>query len=289
MTYEDEENAPHVTIVIPAFNEADTVAQTVGELRRLYPAHELLVVDDGSTDDTGGLAREAGARVLRNAVNRGYGASLKQGMRKARGSIVVFIDADGQHDCRDVARLVEHLDDNDMVIGARTGKATTTQRKPGKWLLSVVAQHLVGQRIPDINSGLRAFRREEALRYLAILPNGFSLTTTLTLAMLKDGYAVHFVPITIQPRGGGRSTVKYFRDGMKTLLLILRAIMLFNPLKIFAPLSALLFLFGLAYTVATLVAEQNISDAGMLLLLSGLGALALGLLADQIANLRRGG
>ena len=163
------------------------------------------------------------------------------------------------------------------------------QRRPGKWVLVKVAQFLVDRKIPDLNSGFRAFYREDALRYLSLLPNGFSLTTTLTLAMLKDGYSVDFVPIQIQPRSGGRSTVNFFRDGLKTLLLIMRAVMLFNPLKIFVPLAGILFLGGAVYTTVTLIMETNLSDAGLLLILSSLGVLGLGLLADQIANLRRAG
>ncbi|MCX8038523.1 MAG: glycosyltransferase family 2 protein [Candidatus Sumerlaeia bacterium] len=278
-----------VTVVLPAYNEAETIALTIRNLRRLYPDYEVLVVDDGSGDDTAQIAEREGARVIRNRINRGYGAALKQGMRKAAGDLIVFMDADGQHDPADVARLVEALKDCDMVIGARSPEDQVAIRKPGKWLLSVAAEFLAGQHIPDINSGFRAFRRKEALRFLPFLPNGFSLTTTLTLAMLKDGCIVDYVPIRVAPRAGGKSRVRYVKDGIRTLLLISRIAMLFNPLKIFVPVSAFLLGIGLFYTAYTAVTSTNISDSSILLLLSGLGTLLFGFLADQISNLRRGG
>jgi len=279
----------NITVILPAFNEQSCIAQTVSKLLQMYPEYEILIVDDGSDDDTANVAETEGARVIRNHVNKGYGASLKQGMRKAKGDIVVFMDADGQHDCKDVARLIEGLEDNDMVVGERSKEDMVTVRKPGKWILSFVADYLVGQHIPDINSGFRALYREDGLKYLAILPNGFSLTTTITLAMIKEGRDVKYVPIQIFPRGGGRSCVRYFRDGVKTLLLISRVIMLFNPLKIFAPLSMMFFLIGGLYTLFTLIFTTNITDTSILLLLSGFGFLFFGLLADQISNIRRGG
>ena len=281
--------APSVTVILPAFNEEKNIPLTVSRLLEMYPEYEILVVDDGSEDDTAKLAETEGAQVIRNRVNKGYGASLKQGMRKAKGDIVVFMDADGQHDCKDVSRLVEGLDGCDMVVGERSKEDMETIRKPGKWILSVVADFLVGQHIPDINSGFRAFYREDGLSYLPILPNGFSLTTTLTLAMMKEGRDVRYVPIRIFPRGGGQSRVRYFRDGAKTLLLISRVIMLFNPLKIFAPVSAILLFLGVLYTAWTIIYLSNITETSILLLLSGLGTFLFGLLADQLSNIRRGG
>ena len=281
--------SPSITMILPAFNEEENIQLTVSKLLEMYPDYEVLVVDDGSEDDTAKLAESEGAQVIRNRVNKGYGASLKQGMRKAKGDIVVFMDADGHHDCKDVARLVEGLDGCDMMVGERSKEDMETIRKPGKWILSVVADFLVGQHIPDINSGFRAFYREDGLSYVPILPNGFSLTTTLTLAMMKEGRDVRYIPIRILPRGGGQSRVRYFRDGAKTLLLISRVIMLFNPLKIFAPVSAVLLLLGVLYTAWTIIYLSNITETSILFLLSGLGTFLFGLLADQLSNIRRGG
>ncbi|GAH49821.1 unnamed protein product, partial [marine sediment metagenome] len=255
-----------VTVVLPAFNEGQTIAKTVSELRRMYPEYEILVVDDGSTDNTAELAEQKGARVVRNRANSGYGAALKQGIRRAEGEIVVFMDADGQHDCCDVARLVEGLKDSDMVVGQRSKDDIVAKRKPGKWILSAVANYLAGQHIPDLNSGFRAFCRADGLNWIPLLPNGFSLTTTLTLLMLKDGQDVRYIPINVSHRSGGKSQVRYLRDGVRTLLLIARVIMLFHPLKIFVPLSAVLFLLGGAYTLFTIITTLNITETSILLL-----------------------
>jgi hypothetical protein len=176
-----------------------------------------------------------------------------------------------------------------MAIGERPGEAILAVRRPGKRVLSILADYLVGRRIPDINSGFRALYRKDGLAYLPLLPNGFSLTTTITLAMLRDGREVSYVPINVQPRSGGKSTVRYAQDGTKALLLMLRVIMLFNPLKIFAPISAGLLLVGGSYSIYTLVSETNISDSSILLVITGLLFLFMGLIADQIASLRRGG
>ena len=278
-----------VSVLLPAFNEGETISSTVRRLKEICPEYEVLVIDDGSTDDTASVAEAEGARVIRNKSNRGYGAALKRGMCQAGGKIIVFMDADGQHDCRDIKRLLEALKESDMAVGARSKEDMVAHRKPGKWLLAAVADYLAGQPIPDINSGFRAFYREDGLRYLAILPNGFSLTSTITLAMMNDGREVAYIPLKIFPRSKGRSTVRYFYDGGRTLLLILRVIMLFNPLKIFVPLSIILFLLGGLYTVIMLVLFSNIADTTTILLLAALGTLFVGLIADQISNIRRGG
>jgi glycosyltransferase involved in cell wall biosynthesis len=277
-----------VSLIIPAYNEAETIGGVVKDFLGKYPDFEVLVIDDGSTDDTATIAKEHGAKAIRREMNRGYGASLKEGVRKASGDIVLLMDADGQHSCDDIKRLLDEMAENDMVVGKRNKKAIKAIRKPGKWILMKVADLLVNQKIPDINSGFRAIDRNLALKYLPILPNGFSFTTTITLAMIKDARNVKYIPIEVSVRQGGKSYVSYFKDGVKTLLLIFRVIMLFNPLKIFVPISAAVFGIGVIYTLYTLVSSTDITDISIILLLSGLGMFMFGLLADQIANIRRG-
>src|SRR5581483_10165500 len=237
----ETESRANVSIVIPAFNEEQSLPGVLAELRAwMQRGAEVIVVDDGSTDKTARVAADAGARVIRHRHNRGYGASLKSGIRAADHDIVVTFDADGQFDTNDIAKLVEALNDSDMAVGVRPhGAGSPTLRKPGKWLLGKTANYLAQTRIPDLNCGFRALPTETALHFLNLLPNGFSFTTTLTLAMFKDGYNVAYLPITVRPRTTGKSSVRV-ADGFNTLLLIIRIIALFDPLKVFLPASGLL-------------------------------------------------
>ena len=180
--------------------------------------------------------------MIRHRHNKGYGAALKAGIRAAAREIVVTFDADGQFDTNDITKLVDALEESDMAVGVRPqGAGSPTIRKPGKWLLSRTANYLAETRIPDLNCGFRALRVETAKRFLNLLPNGFSFTTTITLAMFKEGYNVAYLPIVVHPRTAGKSSVRV-ADGFNTLLLIIRIIALFDPLKVFLPTSALLFL-----------------------------------------------
>lgn len=278
---------PTVTIVMPAFNEAETIGEVVRGLRERYPDWPVVVVDDGSRDSTAAQAESAGATVVRHAANRGYGAALKSGVRRAGGEIVVFCDADGQHDPADLGRLVEMMDGRDMVVGARPqGEGTTRARRPGKWILGATANLLVGEHIQDINSGLRAVRRPLLERFLHILPDKFSFSTTITLALLKDGFSVVFVPVRASPRAAGRSEVRFVRDGFGTLLLVLRTIMLFDPLKVLLPASLVI---GAAALVSFCIdlTDFNLTDTTILLSLSALLVFFFGLVADQVAAIRR--
>ncbi|HZQ05226.1 MAG TPA: glycosyltransferase family 2 protein, partial [Anaerolineae bacterium] len=213
------QSAPSVSIILPAFNEAQGLPAVLDSLRGwMERGAEIIVVDDGSTDRTAQVAADAGARVIRHRNNKGYGAALKSGIRAAEHDIAVTFDADGQFDANDVGRLVEALQASDMAVGVRPqGAGSPTLRKPGKWLLSKTANYLAQTQIPDLNCGFRALRLETARRYLNLLPNGFSFTTTLTLAMFKDGYNVEYVPITVRPRTTGTSRVR-IADGFNTLL-----------------------------------------------------------------------
>ena len=239
---------------------------------------------------TGEVAARAGARVIRHRNNKGYGASLKAGIRAAENEIVVTFDADGQFDPADIPILVAALSDTDMVVGVRPkGADTPTIRKPGKWLLLKTANYLAQTQIPDLNCGFRALRTETARKFLNLLPNGFSFTTTLTLAMFKDGYNVEYIPIKMRPRTSGSSRVRP-ADAFNTLLLIIRIIALFDPLKVFLPVSGFLFIVALLYWILDSVklGRVNIPSGAVVLLVSAVLVFLFGILADQLSALRRG-
>ncbi|MCB9766572.1 MAG: glycosyltransferase family 2 protein [Candidatus Omnitrophica bacterium] len=280
---------PTYSVLVPAFNEAQTIHEVVDAIRSQHPDFEVIVIDDASTDSTGDLAEEAGANVIRRKTNQGYGAALKEGLRQAKGEFVLFMDADGQHRAEELSKLIEEIEGADMVVGSRPKEILVRSRSWGKKFLAWIANYLSRQEIPDLNSGFRILRKEAALSYLPILPNGFSLTTTITLAMLKDGREVRYVPIEGSPRKGGESQVRMVRDGMGTLLMILRVIMLFDPLRVFTPIALVQIVLGVLYTLYTVVSDTNITETSPMLLLSGFGFLFFGLLADQVSNLRRGG
>ena len=283
---------PEVTILIPAYNEAAAIGDVIASVQRvrrsLGRSSELLVIDDGSLDDTGRIAAAAGARVLAHSYNSGKGAALKTGIEAASGETVVVVDADGQHDPEDIRWLLAHRPAYAMVMGdrGRGGGASPLWRTPGKAVLGVVAELLVGRKIPDLNCGLRAVDRRLALRMLPILPNGFSFETTLTVAMLKAGYATTWVPIQVAPRIG-RSTVRV-SDGFNTLLLMVRLISLFSPLRVFLPISGLTLAIGIWYMVESYLLFQEASVKALIAMLASALFFLFGLLADQIAALRRG-
>jgi glycosyltransferase involved in cell wall biosynthesis len=286
---------PSISIIIPAYNVEGSIGNVLEGLRAWRDRAEIIVIDDGSTDRTAEIAERAGVRVIRHRVNKGYGAALKAGIRAARGEVIVMMDSDGEHDAAQIQALLDAMPDNEMVVGARgKGSHAPLLRRPGKWILSKVANYLAETNIPDLNSGLRAFRKDIVLRFMPILPNGFSFTTTLTLALFKEGYNIAYVPITTTPRVG-KSTVDPIRDGINTLMLIIRIIALFDPIKVFLPMSIVLFLIGVAYWIASgvyryasnIVPAFHIPTGAMLMLLSAVIVFMFGILADQVSAMRR--
>lgn len=276
-----------VSIIIPAYNEEEGLGSTLMELMPLADERgwEVLVIDDGSTDRTGELVLEHKAKLISHPYNKGYGASLKSGIRNASGEVVVMMDSDGQHSGADIDALLEHIDRYDMVVGARKGDVLV--RAPGKKLLSMVANFLSGMKIPDLNSGFRAFYREAVKSFIHFCPNGFSFTTTITLAYLRESFNVKYVPIEAETRVGRPSSVKFFRDGYKTFLLIIRVIVLFNPLKVFIPASMFLLLAGTAFTIYGIIIYGRAPNTGILIILSSIILFFMGILADQISSIRR--
>jgi glycosyltransferase involved in cell wall biosynthesis len=276
-----------VSIVIPAYNEENSIGKILGELQSLDVCSEILVIDDGSADRTAEVAESYKVRVIRHPVNKGYGAALKTGFRNAKEDQILLMDADGQHKVQDIARLMEYSGSYDMVVGARTRKSKITlNRRLAQWVMKVTADYLSGQDIPDLNSGFRIIKKEPVLEYMHILPNGFSFTTTITLAMLMGGYDVKYIPIETETRIG-KSKIRAFRDGTNFILLILRTVSLFNPLKVFLPVAVVLMVLGLADLVYEVIYHFNVSSASILLITSSIIIFLFGLLADQISAIRR--
>ena len=280
------------TIVIPAFREEgtifDVVRRLLAALAEITDSFELIVVNDGSDDGTADRATAAGARVISHAYNKGYGASLKTGIRAAKGRTVVFMDADGQHRSEDLPRLLANRDRYDMVVGERMGTAgSPLWRKPGKRILGWVVNRLAGRQVLDFNSGFRAIDRRLALRILPLMPDGFSFSTTSTIACCRGGFTVGYVPIEVQPRTMGVSSVTV-SDGFSTLLLIIRLVTIFAPLRVFLPVSAATLPVGLFFIVNAYATIGEASLKGIMMVLAALHFFLFGILVDQVSALRRG-
>jgi len=278
--------AAQTSVVIPAFNEGASIATVVRDLTSAARWLEILVVDDGSSDQTGANAAAAGARVIRHPYNKGNGAAVKSGIRQAAGVFILIADADGQHRPADATRLVAQLDTYDLVIGARSGQTQASlARRLGNSALNRIASYLTEQPIPDLTSGFRAAKRECLLEFIHLLPNGFSTPTTTTLAFMRAGYSVRFEPIEAAQRAGV-SKIRLGADGFNFFLILLKVITIFSPLRIFAPVSAAAFLLGAAYAGWTIVTQSHVTNSSVLLILLSVVILLVGLVSEQISSLR---
>lgn len=279
-----------VSIIIPAYNEESSVGVVVRSLAEKCRDAEIIVVNDGSRDATARVAAEAGAKVLVHHRCRGYGASLRTGIMASSRDYVLFCDADGQHSAEDVLRVAEACRDCAMVVGARDPKSYVPPvRYPGKVLLNRFANMLAGEKIPDLNSGLRIVRREVIQKYLHLMPRGFSFSTTSTFALLKGGHLIKWIPIRVEKRAG-TSLVRQWKDGPRTILLMIRLSVLFEPLKVFLAADAVLLVMALASVGMDIRAHgfgKGLGDVSILLCISTLVVFLFGLLCDQVSALRR--
>jgi glycosyltransferase involved in cell wall biosynthesis len=276
-----------ISVVIPAFNEEEAVGRVVREIRDVCDAAglhcEILVVDDGSSDGTPYSAKRAGARVIRHRTNRGYGAALKTGITSSSYEVVAITDADGTYPARYLPELFDALERADMVVGSRTGANVSIPllRLPAKWVLRQMANYVAGTRIPDLNSGMRVFRRDVALQYFHLLPDRFSFTTTITIALHCDSYVVTYVPIDYLKRSGKSKIVPW--DAGNFAVLILRMAMFFRPLRVFLPLALVCAVYGVTKMSIDLTHDPNISASAILALMSALLIVLIGMLGDAVA------
>lgn len=279
---------PELTVVVPAYNEEDQIEKEIAHLNQVLRGmgirYELVVVDDGSKDRTAEIAARCECTLLKQPQNRGYGAALKRGIRYAKSEFVVITDADGTYPAERIPDMWADAEKYDMIVGARVGANVHIPliRRPAKWFLRKLASYLSGYPIPDINSGLRLMRREQVARFAHILPNAFSFTTTITMALLCNDLAVKYLPIDYAQRVGNSKITPM--DAYRFLMLSLRVSLLFNPLKIFLPIGAVMFLAGAA-KFAYDVTLNNLSESAVMAILGAIIVWCVGLLADQNARL----
>jgi glycosyltransferase involved in cell wall biosynthesis len=280
------EQSQTLSIILPAKNEAPALPELLTCLRSLNPQAELIVIDDGSTDDTASVAEEHGASVIRHPYPMGNGAAIKSGARKATGSVLVFMDGDGQHDPNDIRTLLEKLHSGyDMVVGARDGHSqASVGRNLANRIYNGLASIIVGHRIPDLTSGFRAVKADYFREFLHLLPNGFSYPTTITMAFFRAGYAVAYMPITASKRVG-RSHINPVRDGIRFLLIIFKVGTLYSPLKIFLPISFAFFTTSFIYYIYTYVTDHRFTNMSALLFITSVLIFLIGLVSEQITSL----
>ena len=275
-----------LSIVLPAKNEAAALTRVLPALRKSHPEAEIIVVDDGSTDDTVEICRQNGVTSLRQPYSMGNGAAIKRGARAARGNTIVFMDADGQHDPALISRLLSRLDEGfDMVVGARdwSGQAGVS-RGLANALYNWLASRMTGFEVKDLTSGFRAVRADKFREFLHLLPNGFSYPTTCTMAFFRSAYAVAYEPIPVAKRVG-KSHIRPLRDGIRFLLIIFKIATLYSPLKLFVPASAMFFLLGLGHYAYTYYVRHQFTNMSLLLFSASVIIFLIGLISEQITGL----
>jgi len=276
-----------ISIIIPAFNEAGIIADIVQQIRSLHPDFEVIVVNDGSTDDTAAEAQKAGAEVYSHPYNIGNGAAIKSGIRVATGDILVFIDGDGQHNPEDIARLLDFFPDFDMVVGARSiGDQASLGRAFGNKIYNWFASYVAKFSIKDLTSGFRAVKSNIARNFLYLLPNTYSYPTTLTLGTLRSGMSVKYVPIRMEKRRTGKSNIKMIQDGVRFFMIITRICTLYSPMRVFLPVSFVMFSLGLINYLYTFIMHSRFTNMSVFLFVTAILIFMMSLISEQICQMR---
>ncbi len=276
----------NISVVIPVHNEACNLARVLADFESasIEPL-EIIVVDDGSTDESAGISRVKGVTLISHPYRMGNGASIKTGIRQAKGEVIVFMDGDGQHHPADIPRLLEHIDKYDMVVGSRGKNSSSLSRRIANSIYNRLASYVTDFKIEDLTSGFRAIKKDIAKRFIYLLPNGFSYPTTITLALLKTGRSIKYVPITVLTRQG-KSKINTLSDGFNFFLIIAKIATLFSPFKIFLPVSAFFLLLGIGYYSYTFFAFHRFTNMSVLLITTSVIIFMLGLISEQVAQLR---
>ena len=277
----------NVSIIIPAYNEAAIIGNIVSEIKVLYPDYGVIVVNDGSQDATADEALKAGATVFSHPYNIGNGAAIKSGIRFATGDILVFMDGDGQHNPQDIARLLDCIPEFDMVVGARSiGDQVSLGRALGNQVYNWFASYVAKFSIKDLTSGFRAVKSSVARNFLYLLPNTYSYPTTLTLGVLRSGLSLKYVPIKTRRRKGGKSNIKILQDGVRFFMIITRICTLFSPMRVFLPVSFLMFVLGMVRYAYSYITEGRFTNMSMLLFVTSVLIFMMSLISEQICQMR---
>lgn len=276
-----------VSIIIPAYNEAKTIGEIILHIKRLYPEFEVIVINDGSRDETGSVANKAGAIVYNHPYNIGNGAAIKSGIRVASGDIMVFMDGDGQHDPEDISKMLSYFPDFDMVVGARSMSGQASMgRAFGNRIYNWLASYVTKFSIKDLTSGFRAIKTKSVRSFLQLLPNTYSCPATLTLGVLRSGMSVKYVPIKIRKRKAGNSNVRIIQDGVRFFMIITRICTLFSPMRIFLPVSFVMFILGMMNYIFTLITQGRFTNMSALLFVTSILIFMMSLISEQICQMR---
>ncbi|OQY04598.1 MAG: glycosyl transferase [Desulfobacteraceae bacterium 4572_123] len=276
-----------ISVIIPAYNEGDIIGDIVSGIKVMYPDFEVVVINDGSTDDTAGAAEKAGATVYNHPYNIGNGAAIKSGIRVATGDILVFMDGDGQHSPEDIAKLLHYLPEYDMVVSARSlGDQASLGRAFGNKIYNWFASYVAKFAIKDLTSGFRAVKAKVARDFLYLLPNTYSYPTTLTLGVLRTGLSLKYIPIKIHERKTGKSNIKMLGDGVRFFMIIIRICTLYSPMRVFLPVSFAMFLLGLANYLYTFITRSRFTNMSVFLFVAAIIVFMMSLISEQICQMR---
>ncbi len=276
-----------VSIIIPVYNEGGIIENIVSDIKALYPAYEIIVINDGSTDNTAAEAQRAGAKVFSHPYNIGNGAAIKSGIRMATGDILVFMDGDGQHNPEDIANLLEYMPEFDMVVGGRSmGDQASLGRALGNKIYNWFASYVAKFPIKDLTSGFRAVKSNIAKSFVYLLPNTYSYPATITLGVLRSGMSVKYVPIKMRKRTTGKSNIKLIQDGARFLMIIIRICTLYSPMRVFLPVSFTMFFLGVANYLYTYISRSRFTNMSVFMFVAAIIIFMMSLISEQICQMR---